>query len=130
MPTGKHKCPFCAIIAGDAPATIIHETEAMVCILDAYPVSDGHALLLPRKHIEHVGDFDTTKLGPALIDAVEEVHRRSDADGVNVGLNLGTAAGQTIAHLHWHIIPRTTGDVADPTGGVRGVIPDRRIPEG
>jgi len=85
---------------------------------------------LPRKHIEHVGDFDTTKLGPALIDAVEEVHRRSDADGVNVGLNLGTAAGQTIAHLHWHIIPRTTGDVADPTGGVRGVIPDRRIPEG
>jgi len=122
-------CPFCAIIAGDAPATIIHETEAMVCILDAYPVSDGHALLLPRKHIEHVSDFDTTNLGPALIDAVEAVRRRSDADGVNVGLNLGADAGQTIAHLHWHIIPRTTGDVADPTGGVRGVIPDRRVPE-
>jgi len=102
----------------------------MVCILDAYPVSDGHALLLPREHIEHVGDLDATTFGPALIDAVEAVRRRSDADGVNVGLNLGAAAGQTIAHLHWHIIPRITGDVADPTGGVRGVIPDRRVPEG
>ena len=49
---------------------------------------------------------------------------------MNIGLNLGAAAGQTIAHLHWHIIPRTTGDVSDPTGGVRGVIPDRRVPEG
>jgi histidine triad (HIT) family protein len=130
MSLSDASCPFCAIIAEDAPSTVIYEAETVVCILDAYPVSDGHALLLPREHIEHVGDLDGATLGPALIDAVEAVRRRSDADGVNVGLNLGAAAGQTIAHLHWHIIPRTAGDVTDPTGGVRGVIPDRRVPEG
>ena len=68
-----HSCPFCAIIAVDAPATITHGTETMVCILDSFPVNDGHALLLPREHIEHVGDLDATTLGPAPIDAVEAV---------------------------------------------------------
>jgi len=67
-------CPLCAIIAGDAPATVKHETEAMVCILDAYPVSDGHALL-SRERIEHVNGFDAAANSYAITFRTGAVNR-------------------------------------------------------
>jgi len=74
MPSRNHKCPFCAIIAGDASATIIHETETMVCILDAYPVSDGHALLSGDR-IEHVNGFDAAANSYAITFRTGAVNR-------------------------------------------------------
>jgi len=75
MSIPDESCPFCAIIAGDAPATVIHETETMVCILDAYPVSDGHALLAPREHAERMGENDGSIINPAIALGTENFHR-------------------------------------------------------
>ena len=76
MSTRNHTCLFCAIIAGDAPATVKHETEAMVCILDAYPVSDGHALL-SRERIEHVNGFDAAANSYAITSRTGAVNHRA-----------------------------------------------------
>ena len=97
-------------------------------ICDAYPVSPGHSLVIPRRHIgswfEASEDECTAML--ALLEAakamIDQEHR---PDGYNIGINDGPAAGQTVPHLHVHLIPRFKGDVPDPRGGVRWVIPDR-----
>jgi diadenosine tetraphosphate (Ap4A) HIT family hydrolase len=94
---------------------------------DAFPVSPGHRLIVPRDHVERLEQLPEPTWA-AVFDLVREEMRRASengADGVNVGVNSGTAAGQTIGHAHVHVIPRTTGDVPDPRGGVRWVIPDR-----
>lgn len=88
---------------------------------DRYPVSQGHLLFVPRYN-------SITVLSQAFADAVQHGRDRVQAGdwaGFNVGLNYGSAAGQTVAWPHVHLIPRHTGDVADPTGGVRNVIPGR-----
>ncbi len=96
-------------------------------LLDLYPVTPGHMLIVPRRHI--AGWSDATAAEKAAL--VEEVDRakklassRDDTiDGFNIGWNDGTAAGQTVMHLHLHVIPRRSGDVGDPRGGVRWVVP-------
>ena len=90
----------------------------------------GHLLVIPYRHIP--GLFDATdEEQAALLALVREAKTRLDEqfhpDGYNVGVNVGTAAGQTVMHLHVHVIPRYAGDVADPRGGVRGAIPERRV---
>ncbi|MCK9278744.1 MAG: HIT family protein, partial [Methanoculleus sp.] len=96
---------------------------------DRYPVSPGHLLLIPFRHV--AGPFDATDgEQAALLALVREakafLDERFHPDGYNVGVNVGTAAGQTVMHLHVHVIPRYAGDMADPRGGVRGVIPEKR----
>jgi len=120
-------CVFCGIADGTREATILLETDRHICFLDKYPVSEGHALAVSKTHVESLGEADSVALYEFLEQAIEEVKRRYDPDGINIGLNEGKAAGQTISHLHWHIIPRYEGDIDDPTGGVRGVIPTKRI---
>jgi len=100
-------------------------------IRDRYPVSPGHVLVVTRRRCETY--WDATKEERAAIwDLVEEVKRRLEKelsprpDGFNVGFNAGEAAGQTVPHLHVHVIPRYRGDVPDPRGGVRGVIPSNQ----
>ena len=117
-------CPFCSIPRD----RIICESDLVVGVWDAFPVSPGHALLVPRRHVAHW--FDATRDEQiALLDAVgqakaviEQAHR---PDGYNIGVNVGEAAGQTVFHLHLHVIPRYHGDVPDARGGVRHVIPAR-----
>ncbi|MFO0556328.1 MAG: HIT family protein [Polyangiaceae bacterium] len=114
-------CPFCAL----EESTFLLATDTVVAIRDLHPVSPGHTLVLPRRHV--VTYFDATwDEQQALWRAVAEVKRRLDAesspDGYNVGFNAGEAAGQTVPHLHVHVIPRYRGDVEDPRGGVRGVV--------
>ena len=98
-------------------------------IRDAFPVSPGHTLVVPRRLI--AGWFEATaQERQALFDLVDEIKRQLDAgpsppQGYNIGINVGEAAGQTIAHLHVHVIPRYSGDVPDPRGGVRHVIPGK-----
>ena len=95
---------------------------------DAYPISQGHALVVPKQHTPSLFDlpFDTQAV---LWQLVSEARRRINEelrpDGFNVGVNDGEAAGQTVMHAHIHVIPRWKDDVADPRGGIRWVIPEK-----
>ncbi len=102
--------------------------ELAFAIRDGFPVSPGHALVVPHRDVSEWWDA-TPDEQQAMLELIERVKRRLDAelapDGYNVGFNAGSAAGQTVPHLHVHVIPRFAGDMADPRGGVRHVIPDR-----
>lgn len=124
--TDTDECVFCEIIDCNCDATVLLETDRHLCILDKYPVNEGHALVIPKTHVQYFDEIDDLSLYEFLERAVAEVRQRYQPDGINIGLNDGPAAGQTIPHLHWHIIPRYEGDVKNPTGGVRGVIPSKQ----
>lgn len=120
-PTSSH-CPFCRGLE----ARVFAHAELAIALWDGYPVSPGHALIIPRRHIATW--FETTESEQsallALVNKAKEViDQRHRPDGYNIGINCGAAAGQTVFHLHIHLIPRFTGDVDDPRGGVRHVIP-------
>jgi diadenosine tetraphosphate (Ap4A) HIT family hydrolase len=117
-------CPFC----DPASDRCFHQDPLVFGLWDGFPVSPGHALLVPRRHV--AGWFDATAEERRALTAAIEVARdailaRHSPDGFNVGMNLGGAAGQTVPHLHVHVIPRYAGDVPDPRGGVRWVVPAR-----
>ena len=103
--------------------------DTVLAIRDGYRVSPGHTLLIPRRHVGSYFDATADEKG-ALWAAVERIKLSLDdefsADGYNVGINVGEAAGQTVPHLHVHVIPRFDGDMDDPRGGVRGVIPGKQ----
>lgn len=117
-------CPFCN------PATdrVFFRGDRVTGLWDAHPVAAGHALLIPDRHV--ASWFDATpdeqlELMRSLQIARAAIEMRHQPDGYNIGINIGGVAGQTIWHLHLHLIPRYVGDVVDPTGGVRHVIPAR-----
>jgi len=102
------------------------ESNLSYAIRDAYPVNVGHLLIIPRRHVTDFFDLQPNEiedLMSLLWEAKERLAKDYRPDGFNVGVNVDTAAGQTIPHVHIHLIPRYLGDVEDPTGGVRGVIP-------
>ena len=118
-------CPFCNI----TPEEIILENSLAVARYDKYPVNRGHMLIIPRRHFADW--FESTRdERDALLDLVEDaksfLDREFNPDGYNLGINMGRSAGQTIFHLHIHLIPRYAGDMEDPKGGVRGVIPGKQ----
>lgn len=116
-------CPFCR------PAEVLLENDLAYVISDRFPASPGHLLILPRRH---VGDwFEVTAAErSALFELADAAKAWLDIefhpDGYNLGINVGEAAGQTLFHVHLHLIPRYRGDVAAPRGGVRGVIPSQQ----
>ncbi len=116
-------CPFCSI----APERVWIETAHAVAFPDAFPVADGHMLVVPRKHVFTIYEL-TIPEQRAIWELVGEVRQRLLAglkpDGFNIGFNDGLAAGQTVEHAHVHIIPRREGDVPDPRGGIRWIIAD------
>lgn len=117
-------CPFCTPTAD----RIFHAGKLTLGLWDAFPVSPGHALLVPKRHV--ASWFEAASEEQAeLLAGVElarlEIEKDHQPDGFNVGINIGPAAGQTVPHLHVHVIPRYSGDVADPRGGVRHVIPNK-----
>ncbi|THE64292.1 HIT family protein [Salinadaptatus halalkaliphilus] len=121
-------CPFCDIIH-DESAKLMVETEHLAGFRDAYPVNPGHILIIPRAHLtrfDAIPDIWGDELLTATSTVKDQLDQKHDPDGYNMGMNLGESAGQTIDHLHWHVIPRYTGDVSDPEGGIRGVIPEER----
>lgn len=114
-------CPFCSL----PPARIVHETAHMLVIRDSYPVSPGHTLIIPRRHIVsliELSGLEWADLQLAIQTARTQIDTEYAPDGYNVGVNDGVAAGQTVSHLHVHLIPRYKGDVEDPRGGVRWVL--------
>jgi diadenosine tetraphosphate (Ap4A) HIT family hydrolase len=116
-----------------SPELWVASNELAFAIRDRDPVSDGHTLVIPRRLVvDFFGTTDDERL--ALFALIDEVKRALDAthrpDGYNVGFNAGESAGQTVFHLHLHVIPRYHGDVTDPRGGIRHVIPGRGRPSG
>jgi diadenosine tetraphosphate (Ap4A) HIT family hydrolase len=116
-------CPFCRA------SEVVIENELATAHYDSYPVSAGHCLVTPRRHVAEY--FQATAAEKAaiweLVDRVKPIiDERFRPDGYNLGVNIGTAGGQSIPHLHIHLIPRYLGDVENPKGGVRGVIPHKQ----
>ena len=118
------ECPFCNLPDG----RIEREDEYAVVVRDACPVSKEHSLIIPRRHVGSFFETDDDERD-SLIALIEEQNRVLDVvlkpDGYNIGINDGAAAGQTVAHLHVHLIPRFVGDLEDPRGGIRRVIHDK-----
>lgn len=119
-------CTFCQITRGEKAAEVLLESDRYICILDKFPVTDGHSLVIPRDHVERLEEIENGEMYEFLEEAHDYILNQFEPDSTNIGLNNGPEAGQTIRHLHWHIIPRYEGDIEDPTGGVRGVIPSKR----
>jgi len=117
-------CPFCSLPAD----RIVLSNLRGVVIRDAHPISKGHTLIIPRRHIGSLFELSPQERD-ALFSLVEEAKRRLDKeikpDAFNIAINDGPAAGQTIPHLHVHLIPRYTNDCPDPRGGVRWIFPDK-----
>jgi diadenosine tetraphosphate (Ap4A) HIT family hydrolase len=118
------KCPFCQISAD----RILLETPTLMATYDGFPVTEGHALVVPRRHIASIYELSEPEQAEiwSVVGMVRQLlAERYKPDGFNIGLNDGRAAGQTVLHAHIHVIPRRNGDVADPRGGVRWIIPDK-----
>ena len=106
-------CVFCKMVAGRIPVTKIYEDEVVLAFLDIGPVSDGHTLVIPKQHFERLHDCPSQLLGrvtSCLGRIAKAVASAMDSDGYNVLCNNGRAAGQLVEHLHFHIIPRNSGD--------------------
>ena len=122
-------CKFCyeniqpRIIEGSDRGTVF-------AIKDGYPVTAGHTLVIPKRHVAEYFDLTDAERRDAdqLLKYLKQEMTKQDPriTGYNIGLNCGASAGQTIFHVHYHLIPRRDGDTRDPRGGVRGVIPGKR----
>ena len=118
------KCPFCDI----EKKRIIHSGLLAVVVRDGFPISPGHSLIIPKRHYASFFEArpnEIDELYEMLLTAKTRLKMDYQCDGFNIGINDGLCAGQTVGHLHIHLIPRYDGDVEDPRGGVRWVIPEK-----
>jgi diadenosine tetraphosphate (Ap4A) HIT family hydrolase len=100
-----------------------------VAFYDGFPVSPGHVLIIPKRHVASYFDLTSQEreaMTQMMLDVKLKLDERFHPDGYNIGINVGEYAGQSIFHCHMHLIPRYKGDVVNPKGGVRGVIPDKQ----
>ena len=120
----ENNCHFCTI----ARDQIILERPLALAKRDGYPLTKGHTLIIPRRHVASFFDC-TAEERQAMLELLDEAKAVLDKahapDGYNIGLNNGAAAGQTVMHVHMHLIPRYQNDTTDPRGGVRWIFPDR-----
>ena len=122
----KNDCLFCVV----RPNELLSENESCYASKDAHPVTSQHTLIIPKRHV--VDYFDLTELEIVgihqMLIAMRSRIKNDDltVKGFNIGVNAGKTAGQSIPHVHIHLIPRRQGDVDNPQGGVRGVIPDKQ----
>jgi len=107
-------CPFCAIVDGDAPASVVYEDDHIVAFLDLFPINEGHTLVVPKTHLAGLAPLDESTGGDLFrVGMRVAAALRGSAiptDGIDLFLADGEAAGQTVFHLHLHVIPRTTDD--------------------
>ena len=117
-------CPFCNV-----EREKILETEMSFAIYDGFPVNEGHALIIPKRHTANYFDLSLEEQKDCieLLNRVKGiVQEKYNPAGFNVGININEDAGQTVPHVHIHLIPRYEGDVEEPRGGVRGVVPGKK----
>ena len=117
-------CPFCNV-----DRKIIIENDLAFAIYDGFPVTDLHTLVIPKRHTSEYFDLTSDEITAIhnLIFRQKELLDLGDSSimGYNIGINCGEAAGQTIFHCHVHLIPRQKGDMAEPRGGIRNIIPGK-----
>ena len=121
------ECPFCF---PDSEIELITESATAFAIADKYPVSTGHTLIIPKRHVDNYFDLTFREQSACIfmVNFVKEMlQKKFNPDGLNIGINIGAIAGQTIPHAHIHLIPRYLGDVDKPEGGVRGVVQGNRV---
>ena len=114
----KTKCIFCDYDQGE----VIEQNSLAYLIYDNYPVNEGHMLIIPVRHVANFFELTEKELSAIyelLIIGQEKLKKEVNASGFNVGINIGEDAGQTVFHMHVHLIPRIHGDVDDPRGGIR-----------
>lgn len=117
-------CLFCEL----PKKRILLENELFLVIRDGYPISKGHSLVIPKRHVDSFFDLSVKEfqiLQPTLSQAKKELDDEYHPDSYNIGINDGEQAGQTIKHLHIHLIPRYSGDQAAPKGGIRWIFPEK-----
>jgi len=117
-------CPFCTL----PPERIIDSNNLALVIRDGYPISPGHTLVIPKRHIGswfEITQAEQQALLDLLAKAKVVLETEFKPNGYNIGINDGPNAGQTVPHLHMHLIPRYKGDLEDPRGGVRWIIPEK-----
>jgi len=118
-------CPFC----NPEPAEVVVKNDLCYARWDKYPVNRGHLLVIPFRHTPDFFTLTPEERGAAgelVVLCKSVIEERFSPDGYNIGFNVGERAGQTVFHCHCHVIPRYVGDVPEPRGGVRGVVPERR----
>jgi diadenosine tetraphosphate (Ap4A) HIT family hydrolase len=116
-------CIFCR---HDRP--LLAQSKQSSAFLDSFPVANGHVLVIPKRHVATIWDLTTKEFADAfdLVRQVKDIlQNKYRPAGFNVGVNCGEAAGQSVSHAHIHIIPRYAGDLANPRGGIRNIIPGR-----
>jgi diadenosine tetraphosphate (Ap4A) HIT family hydrolase len=107
---------------------VLISNQFAVATADAFPVSEGHALIIPKRHISSIFEATEEELAhifKLVAQTRELLNEQFQPQGLNIGINDGVAAGQTVMHLHIHLIPRYKGDQSDPRGGVRWIFPDK-----
>ncbi len=122
---GTDTCLFCSIQSDDSKR-IVAENELAYAIRDGFPVTEGHTLIIPKRHAPDYFELVQSEVHAINALMTEQKNLLSLADssveGFNIGMNCGEVAGQTVFHCHVHLIPRRKGDVENPRGGVRHVI--------
>jgi len=122
-----NNCIFCNL----PEDRIIHEYKSFYIVRDLYPVTKLHSLMITKRHIPSYFQCNSEEINeiPIILNTQREELMLEDnkITGFNIGMNIGEDAGQTIFHFHIHIIPRRNGDLKNPKGGIRGVIPNNRI---
>ena len=118
-------CIFCKIINSNE---VIMENDLAVAFYDSFPVSEGHTLIIPKRHAETYFDLTSDEI-KAIFDLSNKVKELLDSeyhpDGYNIGFNVGIPAGQSVMHCHMHVIPRYKGDAENPRGGIRKVVKNK-----
>ena len=117
-------CPFCTL----PESRVVLANHQAVAVADGFPISPGHTLIIPRRHVKSIFELNAEEVNALIMLLAEAKNVLADEqkpDGFNIGVNDGPAAGQTIPHLHIHLIPRFIGDRTDPRGGVRWIIPEK-----
>lgn len=126
VPKVNKDCVFCNLAS---EKELISETATALAFLDSYPVNPGHTLIVPKRHVADYFELSIHEQRALwlLVNRCKKlIQKRFNPDGFNVGINVGEAAGQSIFHVHIHLIPRYKGDVENPRGGVRGVIKEKQ----
>lgn len=106
-------CLFCKIINKEIPNYTVYENENVLAFLDIHPCAKGHTVVVPKKHLADLGEMsvvDWQVMSGGLANVVSKIQKVLNPDGINLGINNGKAAGQAVAHTHWHLIPRWQGD--------------------
>ena len=122
-------CAFCNLLKKDDESQrIINQNDFAIAMRDGFPISKGHTLIIPKRHVAsffEISNEERQALFHLLDHAKKGLDHEFKPNAYNIGINDGPAAGQTVPHLHIHLIPRYMGDVKDPRGGIRWIMPEK-----